>query len=258
MVLCTATQPAFEAIAPFASVQATEIVPDAPRLFEALRRVRYEWRTDAQIPWEGVAGEMRAARQALAVVNTKRDAMALLDALDMPDALHLSTSLCGAHRRAVIAEMHERLQAGRPCLVVSTQVIEAGVDVDFPFVLRAVGPLDGIIQAAGRCNREGTLAEGRVLVFEPVIGGLPGGSYRAATGQTRVLLGSGSLDPDDPVTTRSYFRALYALLNTDRARIQPLRRSLDYPEVGRAFRTTSPTASSCPGATRRSGSGWKT
>ena len=235
VVLCTATQPAFEAIDPFASVQATEIVPDPARLFEALRRVRYEWRTGHRVPWEGVAGEMRAARQALAVVNTKRDAMALLDALDVPDALHLSTSLCGAHRRAVIREMRDRLHGGRPCLVISTQVIEAGVDVDFPVVLRAVGPLDGIIQAAGRCNREGTLPEGRVLVFEPVNGGLPGGSYRAATGQTRVLLGGGSLDPDDPATTGAYFRALYALLDTDRARIQPLRRSLDYPEVSRAF-----------------------
>ena len=132
--------------------------------------------------------------------------------------------------------MHARLQAGRPCLVVSTQVVEAGVDVDFPFVLRALGPLDGIIQAAGRCNREGTLRQGRVLVFEPVAGGLPGGSYRAATGQTRALLGTGSLDPDDPATTTAYFRALYALLDTDREHIQPLRRSLDYPQVSRAFR----------------------
>ena len=236
VVLCTATQPAFEAIDPFASVMASEIVPDAPRLFHALRRVRYEWRTDAPVPWEGVASEMRAARQALAVVNTKRDAMALLDVLGVPEALHLSTSLCGAHRRAVIREMRGRLQDGRPCLVVSTQVVEAGVDVDFPFVLRALGPLDGIIQAAGRCNREGNLREGRVLVFEPMNGGLPGGSYRAGTGQTRVLLGSGALAPDDPATTSAYFRALYALLDTDRERIQPLRRSLDYPEVSRAFR----------------------
>ena len=236
VVLCTATQPAFETIAPFASMTGSEIVPDPTRLFRTLRRVQYDWRTDTPLSWEGVANEMRAARQALAVVNTKRDAMALLDALDRPDALHLSTSLCGAHRRAVIAEMHARLRAGRPCLVVSTQVVEAGVDVDFPFVLRALGPLDGTIQAAGRCNREGTLPEGRVLVFEPTEGGLPGGSYRTATGQTRALLGSGSLDPDDPATTSAYFRALYALLDTDRARIQPLRQSLDYPEVSRAFR----------------------
>ena len=237
VVLCTATQPAFEAIDPFASVTATEIVPDPIRLFEALRRVRYEWHTDVPLFWESVADEMRAARQALAVVNTKRDAMALLDALDRPDALHLSTSLCGAHRRAVIAEMRERLRAGSPCLVVSTQVVEAGVDVDFPVVLRALGPLDGIIQAAGRCNREGSLPggprsgvrAGNRWLAQRLLSRGDGPDVRpcwAADRSTRTIR------PPPPRISAPYTRSWTRTGNTS----TPLRRSLDYPQVSRAFR----------------------
>ncbi len=242
VVLCTATQPAFGAIDAFTSVTATEIVPDAARLFRSLRRVRYDWR-EAPTSWDTAADELRAERQALAIVNTKRDAVALLDALDDPHALHLSTSLCGAHRRAVIRAVRERLAESRPCRLVTTQVVEAGVDLDFPLVLRAVGPLDAVIQAAGRCNREGKQAEGRVVVFQPEQGGLPGGAYRTATGQTLAVLGAGGFDPDDPATATAYFRALYGLLDTDRERIQQHRRSLDYPAVSRAFQMIEPTES---------------
>ena len=236
VVLSTATQPAFESIPVFADVPATEIVPDSARLFEALRRVEYEWRTDSALGWEEVAEVMRGERQALAVLNTKRDALALLHALDDPDALHLSTLLCGAHRRRVIAEVRRRLADAEPCRLVSTQVIEAGVDLDFPVVLRALGPLDGIIQAAGRCNREGRLERGRVLVFRPKEGGLPVGVYRVAAGTTESLLQRGGLDPDDPEVSRAYFRRLFETLDTDAERIQELRARLDYPEVARRFR----------------------
>jgi CRISPR-associated endonuclease/helicase Cas3 len=236
VVLSTATQPAFDAIPVFASVPATEIVPDSARLFEALCRIRYEWRTDRALSWPEVAQIMGAGPSVLAVLNTKRDALSLLDALGDPDALHLSTLLCGAHRRKVLAEVRERLAAGEPCRLVSTQVIEAGVDLDFPLVLRALGPLDGIIQAAGRCNREGRLEQGHVIVFRPEQGGTPQGVYRTATGITGALLGSGNLDPDDPATSRKYFERLFKTIESDREGIQKLRAGLDYPEVARRFR----------------------
>ena len=237
VVLSTATQPAFDAIPAFSATPATDIVPDSARLFEALCRVDYEWQVDAPVPWTDIAREMRAAGSALAILNTKRDALAMLDELDDPDALHLSTLLCGAHRGYVIDEVKRRLKGGMPCLLVSTQVVEAGVDVDFPLVMRALGPLDSIIQAAGRCNREGLLpGKGRVVVFASDGDHMPKGYYTVATGETRALLGAGGLDPDDPAAARTYFERLFATLNLDKKDIQTLRKGLDYPEVAERFK----------------------
>lgn len=237
VVLSTATQPAFEEIPAFRAASAREIVPAAGKHFSVLKRVNYEWHIDQPMAWDEVAELLRSEDQALAVLNTKKDALALLRALDDPDAVHLSTSLCGAHRRAVLGEVRARLASGRRCLLVSTQVVEAGVDLDFPVVVRALGPLDSVIQAAGRCNREGRLERGRVIVFVPRDGtSLPAGYYRTATQTTRTMLGRGHLDPDDPDTSREYFRLLYQSIDTDAAGVQALRRDLNYPEVARKFR----------------------
>ncbi|HZA21933.1 MAG TPA: hypothetical protein VFA32_04910 [Dehalococcoidia bacterium] len=127
IVLSTATQPAFEAVSKFASLQAIDIVPESTRYFQALRRVTYEWRTERAIPWFELAELIKEERQGLVVVNTKADAMACLSALDDPEVLHLSTLLCGAHRRRVLAEVRQKLSRKVPCLLVSTQVIEAGL-----------------------------------------------------------------------------------------------------------------------------------
>lgn len=236
VIISTATQPAFEAIPAFASVPAREIVPEPERHFAALKRVEYEWRVDRGLAWGEVAELARAERQSLTVVNTRRDAMELLAEMEDPRALHLSTLLCGAHRRDVIAEVRRRLASGEACRLVSTQVVQAGVDLDFPLVLRALGPLDGIIQAAGRCNREGRLDRGRVIVFRPAEERLPAGEYRAATGVTAALLGGRALDLGHPDTARLYFERLYQTIDTDRERVQQLRQSFDYPEVARRFR----------------------
>lgn len=236
VVLSTATQPAFEAIAAFAGIAATEIVPEPQRYFAALKRVRYEWQTDRALSWDEIAALVRNEPQVLVVLNTKADALALLDALGDADALHLSTLLCGAHRRQVIREVRRRLEAGEPCRLVSTQVIEAGVDFDFPLVLRALGPLDSVIQAAGRCNREGRLPFGRVILFRPQEGGLPPGAYKVAAGITARIQAEGTLDPDDPAFARRYFRLLYESIDTDREQIQRWRRELNYPKVAELFR----------------------
>ncbi len=236
IVFSTATQPAFSAIPAFRDLEAREIVPHPEHFFDLLRRVAYEWRTDPPVDWTEVAGSMAREDQVLAVVNTKANALALLDALDDLDARHLSTLLCGAHRRRVLSEVRRRLANGQPCRLVSTQVVEAGVDLDFPVVWRALGPLDAIIQAAGRCNREGRLASGRVVVFRPQEGGMPFGAYRAGAGIAEELLARGDLDLHGTAAPTQYFTRLFQTVTTDRDHVQEARASFDYPTVARLVR----------------------
>ena len=237
VVLSTATQPAFEINSAFRNISATEIVANSENYFHALSRVEYEWRVDEQQTWDEVARWMRVQSQVLAIVNTKKDAIALLGALDDPNALHLSTLLCGAHRREVIGNIKQRLNNGETCRLVATQVVEAGVDIDFPLVLRAFGPLDSIIQAAGRANREGKMiGKGHVIIFDPVDGGSPRGSYHIAKETTRTLLAEGPPNMDDPESVAKFFRLYYPLDVTDRKKIQPMRENFDYSEVARNFR----------------------
>lgn len=176
IVLCTATQPALLArppagCRPFANgfEGVVELAPDPPALFEALRRVRVELigeQTD-----DDLLGRLVATPQGLCIVNSRLHAQALYGAIAHLDgARHLSTLMCAAHRRDELAKIRADLAAGRPCRVISTSLIEAGVDVDFPLVLRAEAGLDGILQAAGRCNREGWREVDASLtqVFRPV------------------------------------------------------------------------------------------
>ena len=239
VVLSTATQPAFELIGEFREIEAQEIVRDHERHFRMLSRVRYEWRTDEPHEWQQVARWVRDEQSALVVVNTKRHAMELLDELDDPGVLHLSTLLCGAHRNAVLDDIRRRLSAGSSCRVVSTQVVEAGVDLDFDTVFRAEAPLDSIIQAAGRCNREGRLGPrgGRVIVFRPPDDASPPGVYRSGRDIARVLRDLPDFDPDEPQTVRRYFEWLFGTaIDPDRPGVQDSRKALDFPAVAKKFR----------------------
>jgi len=242
VVICTATQPAFEAVPGFSgfAAGAREIAPNPPELFEQLKRVRYTWPAEGEkMSWEEVAGRLRASPRALAILNTKRDAMALLDALADPEALHLSTLLCGKHRQSVLETVRARLADGLPCRLVATQVVEAGVDLNFPLVLRAFGPLASVVQAAGRCNREGRLpAKGEVVIFDPLEGGLPPGDYRKASQNAAALLAllGREMDVDDPATVKRFFQAFYGTVSSDRNGVQAVRAALDYPETARLAR----------------------
>ncbi|MGH8629281.1 MAG: CRISPR-associated endonuclease Cas3'', partial [Burkholderiales bacterium] len=177
IVLCTATQPTLHekpaGVSSFpaleAELQPREIAPDPPTLYARLRRVRLDVRPeDVRATWPELAAELAAAPQMLCVVDRRRYAVELFQELKQRapvGSFHLSTRLCGAHRSRRLSEIRQRLADGLPTRVVSTQLIEAGVDVDFPLVYRVAGGLDAIAQAAGRCNREGRMAEGRVVVF---------------------------------------------------------------------------------------------
>ncbi len=239
VVISTATQPAIDENENFRGLPGIREIVNSPEThFERLKRVAYDWvgAGDTTWEWSRVAEEMKTNDQSLAILNTKADALALLDALDDPDALHLSTLLCGAHRRDVLDTVHQRLRDGLPCRVVATQVVEAGVDLDFPLVLRAIGPLDRIVQAAGRCNREGKLDSGRVVVFQPAQGRQPRGAYQTGSDIALGLLSSPDFDFHDPASYRRYFAALYGHVSLDSREIQKARARLEYRAVAEKFR----------------------
>ncbi|WP_119070656.1 CRISPR-associated helicase Cas3' [Rubrobacter indicoceani] len=250
VVLCTATQPAFEERSKYLQgfEEISDIVPQerVAEHFQTLRRVEYEISKE-EWSWQEVATrlvEASSGRQAMAVLNTRKDALALIDALaregEEESLLHLSTLLCGAHRRDVLEEVRRRLDAGEPCLLVSTQVVEAGVDLDFPVVFRAMGPLDRIVQAAGRCNREGKLpGMGRVVVFRPEERRMPRGEYEVGFGEAEVMLQRPDIDLHDPGIFREYFANLYRGVPTDGREIQKYRKVFDFPEVAARYRLIS-------------------
>jgi CRISPR-associated endonuclease/helicase Cas3 len=144
---------------------------------------------------------------------------------------------CAAHRSAVLGEVRRRLEYGEPCRVVSTQLVEAGVDVDFPVVYRALAGIDSIVQAAGRCNREGRLEMGKVVVFRAPTSP-PAGTLRrgAAVAESMLRESGGRLDPDSPARVEQYFRALYFLEDTDARQVQALRQAFSFASVAREFR----------------------
>jgi CRISPR-associated endonuclease/helicase Cas3 len=180
-VLCTATQPALEGRIGGAAqpdgkggfeglTGVRELMPDPIALAGHFRRIKVTVRDlDHPTEWAELASEIALLERVLCVVNTRRDCREL-HALLPDDTIHLSALMCGEHRSRVIQEIKAKLKVGAPTRVVSTQLVEAGVDLDFPIVYRALAGLDSIAQAAGRCNREGRLPNGelgRVIAFAP-------------------------------------------------------------------------------------------
>lgn len=227
LVLCTATQPVLTDAQRFDPRRGlrglpapTPIVVERDTLFGALDRVTIEWPADFQQAVEpaDVAAQMAQQDCALAIVNTRADAAELLAALDAATgerALHLSAAMCGQHRADVIGEIRARLAARRagtdaqPLRVVSTQLVEAGVDIDFPVVYRALAGLDSIAQAAGRCNREGRLpGKGRVVVFVRKVPA-PLAALRNGVQATRTTLADARPAALRPAHFESYFRHYY-------------------------------------------------
>lgn len=252
IVFSTATQPAFSHLDSAvrrigeSGWQPSEVVPIKLALFDRARRTRVAWPDlNRQTSWTELATEICELLQVLCIVNVKAHARDLVGELEKRKAegvYHLSTAMCPAHRRATLRVVRCRLARGLRCRLVSTQCVEAGVDIDFPVVYRALGPLEAIAQAAGRCNREGKRPCGEVRVFRPEDNALPaGGGYEQATDITRVLLrgrGGEGMDINDPRLFDEYYRLFY-----DLARPQDKRRELseaicrqDFSDVARRYR----------------------
>ncbi|MFV2104803.1 CRISPR-associated helicase/endonuclease Cas3, partial [Micromonospora sp. LOL_024] len=240
VLLSSATQPSFWALDEFKDVPCTDLIHDTPKLVSDLRRVRYEWQLDPKPTLTDVAEQAGSQLAALVVVNTTADAKVVFERWRETEpagvAWHLSTRMCPEHRRRVLEEVRARLSRGERVLLVSTQLIEAGVDVDFPVVFRAMAPADSLLQAGGRANREGRIAEGgRVVVFAPEDGGQPP-TYKTLVGCTGRQFGPDKADPDDLEALGRFYRNVYDLLNLADGhhvgqRIQRARRRWEFETV---------------------------
>ena len=210
VVLCTATQPVLNDLlrdyAPHCPV--TELCPRAAGEYERFRRVTF--RREGVLTDEEIARLLGEQRQALCIVNSRKAAQSVFSKLPQEGSFHLSTLMIPAQRQQLLEEIHRRLKDGEPCRVISTSLIEAGVDVDFPTVYRELAGLDSVLQAAGRCNREGLRSAGDsiVTIFERTE--LPPVLFRTAIGAAKEAL-EGGCDPAVPETMTWYFRALRSL-----------------------------------------------
>jgi CRISPR-associated endonuclease/helicase Cas3 len=282
LVLCTATQPAFghEQLTEAERLAAREIIPPQAQLFQRLKRVNLIWPTKADdaLDWEELVREIErnvqclqqtaaAAPAALVVVNSRRAARQLFNVLQSrfdQGVYHLSTSMCPAHRTRTLQAVRQDLLARRRCFLVSTQLIEAGVDIDFPVVFRELAPLEAIIQAAGRCNREGTLrdqgglAAGRVVVFrsraameQPGRYFPPDRWYKAGTSTLENhFLKTGRLPQiDSPGDIAEYYTRLYHTGSLDQAQIQSGRSNLRFADVAEKYQLISHDGASVTVAT---------
>lgn len=237
VVFATATQPAFNSLSPvvdqFANLgwRPNPLIPDemVRAMFDSMsNRVRVEWRDQDPIKLEELAQELsdHPTKQSLCILNLKRHALRLAELLvermGQGSVFHLSTSMCSKHRKAALEEVQERLDSQKPVVLIATQCVEAGVNISFPRVYRALAPLDSIAQAAGRCNRHGG-ETGTVVVFLPSDekGYFPPG-YGEGVSTTRTLLADcrrQGVNPNsanllnDPDFIRRYYKIFFELGN---------------------------------------------
>lgn len=217
VLLCTATQPEVSLQAGFKNGidfgPDTEIAPDPAGLAEGLRRVTF--RLAGAMEDAALLADLAASPQGLVIVNSRAHALSLYEqarAAGIGDVVHLTTRQYPAHRRRILADIRARLKEGRPCRLIATSLVEAGVDLDFPRLWRAEAGLDQVLQAAGRCNREGRMAaqDAIVTVFAPVGWGSPPELLRQAELFKEVATLHGT-DLSAPAAIATYFSRLYSL-----------------------------------------------
>lgn len=246
IVLCTATQPALDdkSNLRMALPEIREIVDEPSRLYTDLQRTKVNFigrKTDIEL-----AELLEKEKQVLCIVSTKPQARSVFEHLSKEEGVfHLSTNMYPLHRRRVLDTIRVRLKEKKTCRVVSTSLVEAGVDLDFPVVFRAMAGLDSIAQAAGRCNREGKMdGLGRVFVFEPEKTPRLPWLKRCVSRGGETLRSMPDVDPLGIEMTRRYFELLYDVQELDKKQIMrllnpaKLKEELFFPfrEAARAFR----------------------
>lgn len=251
-VICTATQPAlgkqddFPKFPGLEKNSIREIIRDVPGIYRALKRVRIELPDDWNSPIKNADLAQRICAEGsslLCIVPTKdgcRDLYKQVKKLSPGICYHLSDRMCAQHRSMQIEEIKEKLKAGERIVVISTSLVEAGVDFSFPVVYRAAAGLDSIAQAAGRCNREGELGPelGKVVIYVPERQ-IKQGFLRKAADTTMELLKTGDRDPLDYSIYNDYFSRLYwKSTSLDEAKIMQALKP-DTIDLGMQFRTAA-------------------
>lgn len=241
MVFSTATQPEFRAIQDL-SWSPMEIVPDHDGMYQALKRVNVQWDIQKETDLEVLAEEMAQKDSVCTVVNLRKHARKLYRALSEKSSQDtiflLCTDLCPLHRSEIVSRIKERTKQGLPCRVVATQCIEAGVDLDFQFLYRALAPLESIIQAAGRCNRNGKwLDGGQVTVFVPEEKGhrYPDNWYEYAANTVRRLNHERQMDINCTEDIKRYYTSLFREQKDKNALMEAIT-DRDYLAVSREYR----------------------
>lgn len=238
-IFCTATQPALGER--LLGVSFTELAPDPQSLFEFYRRVQVK--NIGKLRDAELLEKVAIYPQVLCIVNTRKHAKGLFDALPKDEGnFHLSTLMCPTHRKQQLLEIRARLKAGMPCRVISTQVMEAGIDVDFPVGFRSLAGLDSIIQAAGRVNREGKNVSGELFVFEPdtaFIKKIPTFVQQGASVAANILRDYNA-DPVSVVAINAYFRLLNHLQDPKRAfDVKEILKDLNKGDLNFDFKTAA-------------------
>ncbi len=213
VVFSTATQPDFDQL-PGLTWKPKEIVADCQTMFAMARRVRTDWRLQNTSALEEIAAEMAEKDNACMIVNLRSHAQKAYDALkclcNSEDVYLLTTDLCPAHRTKILDEIRQKLREQRPCYLIATQCIEAGVDISFDVLYRALAPLESIIQAAGRCNRNDARKRGSFTVFIPEECRLyPDPFYQQAANAVLTLAARHAIDINDLSDIREYYGILY-------------------------------------------------
>lgn len=240
VVFSTATQPSFD-YWPNMDWKPREIVQNPQSLFFRTRRVDVDWRTGKRLPLFSLAQEMSQFTSICAVVNIRAHARKLyreLKQISCEGLYLMTTDLCPAHRSKILEEVRKRLAVGLPCCLVATQCIEAGVDISFDVLYRALAPLESIIQAAGRCNRHDLGKTGQVVVFIPDEDRLyPDDLYELGANMVLTLLSRHPVDPCDLSHINEYYRLLYEDGTvTDKSELRRAIELLDFAEVSKQYK----------------------
>lgn len=243
-LFCTATQPAFAKREGFDGIENIyPLIAYPEKYFEATKRVDYELLNELnEAPLEIIIKNLAHETESfLVIVNTKSVARELFEHVKQFSGYehhyHLSTAMCPHHRKKTIDAIRDDLESKKRIAVISTQLVEAGVDFDFPLVYRAIAPMDSVIQAAGRCNRNGTLEKGKVVLFNLENHKMPNDTYKACAGFAAMTIKDNVNLLHNAKTFEKYYEQVTTLfVNADKYMITKKRKGFDFKSVSESFK----------------------